>query len=100
MHGPAPSHIFKLLHGYNTTALIANLLATDDDATEEHIELYLNVLKYVRPSLKGEDISKFGIKSGPKIKEVLDSLLEAKLDGTVNNRREEEELVRSITGKM
>jgi tRNA nucleotidyltransferase (CCA-adding enzyme) len=99
MHGPPPSHIYRLLHGYNTTALTANLLATDDDVAEEHIELYLNVLKYVRPSLKGEDISKFGIKSGPKIKEVLDSLLEAKLDGKVNNRREEEELVRSVLRK-
>lgn len=97
--GPPPSHIYRLLHGYNTTALTANLLATDDDTTEEHIELYLNVLKYVRPSLKGEDINKLGIKSGPKIKEVLDSLLEAKLDGTVNNRREEEEMVRGLSGK-
>ena len=99
MQGPPPSHIYRLLHGHHTTALTANLLATDDDATEEHIELYLNVLKYVRPSLKGEDISKLGIKSGPKIKEVLDSLLEAKLDGKVNDRREEEEMVRGLSGK-
>jgi tRNA nucleotidyltransferase (CCA-adding enzyme) len=99
MQGPPPSHIYRLLHGYSTTALTANLLATDDEATEEHIELYLNVLRYIRPSLKGEDIKKLGVKSGPKISEAIDMLQEAKLDGKVSTRREEEEMVRKMFAK-
>jgi tRNA nucleotidyltransferase (CCA-adding enzyme) len=98
-NGPPPSHIYRLLHGYSTTALIANLLSTDDDATEEHIELYLNVLKNVRPSLKGEDIRKLGVKSGPKIREILGNIQDAKLDGIVSTRHQEEEMVRGILVK-
>jgi tRNA nucleotidyltransferase (CCA-adding enzyme) len=97
--GMPPSHIYRLLHGHNTTALTANLLATDDDATEEHIELYLNVLRYVRPLLKGDDIRGLGVRSGPKIKDVLEKLLEAKLDGVVSTRHDEEELVRGESVK-
>jgi len=99
MQGPPPSHIYRILHGYSPTALTANLLATDDETTEEHIELYMNVLKYVHTSLKGEDIRRLGVRAGPKIQEILDSLLTAKLDGTVSTRREEEEMAREITGK-
>ena len=35
-----------------------------------------------------------GIPEGPKIKEVLQNLREAKLDGRVSNKQEEEEMVR------
>jgi tRNA nucleotidyltransferase (CCA-adding enzyme) len=94
--GTPPSQIYRLLNNYGATALTANMLATDDDTAEEHIELYLNVLRYVRPALKGEDVRQLGVRAGPKIKEVLDRLQVAKLDGKVNTRREEEEMVREI----
>lgn len=96
--GMPPSRIYKILNGYGTIALTANLLATDDDAAEENIELYMNVLKYVRPSLKGEDIRKLGIRSGPEISEVLERLMEARLDGKVSTWREEEAMVRGMAG--
>jgi tRNA nucleotidyltransferase (CCA-adding enzyme) len=98
-NGLPPSRIYNLLHGYNTTALTANMLAVNDDTAEEHFELYLNVLKNVRTSLKGEDIKELGIKSGPKIKEVLNQLQDAKLDGLVSTRREEVAMVRGMVGK-
>ncbi len=92
--GLAPSFIYFRLHGHGPTALTANSLATDSTTAVEHIELYLNVLRYVHPSLSGEDIKKLGVPAGPKIKEILHKLREAKLDGKVASRKDEEEMVR------
>lgn len=94
VNGLAPSRIYALLHGYSSTALTANSLATDSITTEEHIELYQNVLRYVQPALNGEDIKRLGIPEGPKIKEILQGLREAKLDGKVSTRKGEEDMVR------
>jgi tRNA nucleotidyltransferase (CCA-adding enzyme) len=93
-HGLAPSHIYKLIHGYGTTALIANLLAADSATAAEHIELFMNVLRYVKPAFGGEDLRKMGIPEGPKIKEILQKLCEARLDGKITSKREEEEMVK------
>jgi tRNA nucleotidyltransferase (CCA-adding enzyme) len=93
--GLAPSLIYSRLHGYGHTALTANSLATDSTTAVEHIELYLNVLRHVKPSLSGEDIKRLGVPSGPRIKEILQMLREARLDGRVSRQKDEEEMVRS-----
>ncbi len=91
--GLAPSLIYELLRGYCLTALMASELGAESSAAE-HIELYLNVLRHVNPALSGNDLKKLGIPEGPKIKEVLQTLREARLDGKVNTKKEEEEMVR------
>jgi tRNA nucleotidyltransferase (CCA-adding enzyme) len=95
IHGLAPSHIYKLVHGYSTIALTANSLATNSSTVAEHIELYMNVLRYVKPALGGEDLRKMGIPEGPSIKEILQKLCEARLDGKITSKREEEEMVKA-----
>ncbi len=93
--GLAPSLIYELLHGYGLTALTAAGLGADS-AAAENIELYLNVLRHVNPALSGEDLKKLGLLQGSKIKEVLQLLREARLDGRITSKREEEEMVRGI----
>jgi len=93
IHGLAPSRIHSLLHGYRSQALVASSLATDSPITAEHIELFLNVLRFVKPALTGKDLKRMGVPEGPHIREMLNLLLEAKLDGRVGSRREEERLV-------
>ena len=92
----APGAIYDLLHGHSLTALAANSLATDSPTTAEHIELYLNVLRHVKPALTGDDLKRLGIPEGPEIKEVLQHLREARLDGKVSNRDEEEAMVTGL----
>ncbi len=94
--GLAPSRIYALLYGYASTALIANSLATDAAIAADHIELFLNVLHYVKPTLTGEDLKTLGIPPGPRIKEILNLLREAKLDGKVSSRKDEEDMVRGL----
>jgi tRNA nucleotidyltransferase (CCA-adding enzyme) len=92
--GLAPSRIHFLLHGYSSTALVANSLATDNITSAEHVELFLSVLRHVKPALTGEDLKRLGVPTGPRIKEILQRLREAKLDGKVSNKKDEEEVVR------
>ncbi len=95
--GLAPSIAYHLLHGYSAAAYIANSIGSDSETTAEHIELYLNVLRYVKPALSGKDLEKLGVPRGPRIKEVLQKLREARLDGKISNKGEEEEMVRGLS---
>jgi tRNA nucleotidyltransferase (CCA-adding enzyme) len=94
--GLAPSQIYELVHGYGLTALTASLLAAGSETAAEHIELYLNVLRYVKPALGGDDLLVRGVAPGPKVKEMLQRLREARLDGKVTSKREEEALVNRV----
>ncbi len=90
----APSEIYELLHGYHLTAYAANAIAADSAVAAEHIELYLNVLRHINPALSGEDLKKLGVNQGPQIKAVLTRLREARLDGKITSKKEEEEWVK------
>ncbi len=94
-----PSSIYSLLHGYCSPAITANLLAGDSLVARQHIQAFLTKLRYVKPSLTGNDLKKMGIAPGPRMKEILQRLHEARLDGRVTSKQEEEELVREWIGK-
>lgn len=94
--GQAPSAIYELLHGYHLMAYTVNSIGSDSETAAEHIELYLNVLRHVNPALNGEDLKRLGVPKGPKIKEVLQKLRKARLDGKISSKREEEEMVRGL----
>jgi len=90
----APSSIYRLLRGYSPLAIVANSFATDSPAARRHIQLFLDKLRYVKPALTGNDLIKMGIVPGPQIKEILNLLHEARLDGKVTSKQGEEELVK------
>ncbi len=98
--GLAPSIIYELLHGYGLLAIDANQLAAGSETAAEHIELYLNVLRHVNPSLTGEDLIKLGIPQGQQIKQMLQKLREARLDGNISSKEKEEKLVTEWMGKQ
>ena len=89
-----PSRIYAILNGYSVTAVTANTLATDSAVVRHNIQLFLTKLRYVKPVTTGEDLKKRGIPAGPRMKEILQRLLEARLDGKVTSGKEEEELAR------
>lgn len=95
--GLAPSLVYEILHGYSLIAIEANALGAGSETAAEHIGLYLNVLRHVNPALTGEDLLKLGVPEGPKIKEVLQRLREARLDGKIDSRKDEEQVVRKLS---
>ena len=89
-----PSNIYRLLHGYTSTAMMANSLASSLPIARQNIQLFLAKLRYIKPALTGDDLKGIGITPGPRIKEILNKLHEARLDGKVKSKRGEAELVR------
>jgi len=93
-----PSSIYHLLHGYLPQAVTANSLACDSIVACQHIQLFLNKLRYVKSALTGNDLQKMGITPGPHMKELLQRLHEARLDGKVTSKQEEVKLVEGWVG--
>lgn len=89
-----PSSIYRLLHGYSQLAVMANSLTTDSAIARQHMEVFLHKLRYVKPALTGNDLIQVGIPPGPQIKEILQRLHEARLDGNATTKEDEEELVK------
>lgn len=89
-----PSHIYQVLHGYSQPAITVLSLADDSSVVRKRVQLFLNKLRYIKPALTGDDLQRMGVAPGPQMKEILQRLLEARLDGKVTSRQREVELVR------
>jgi len=89
-----PSQIYNFLKSYSPTAILANNLSAPSPQIAHKLELFLHHLRYVKLSLKGEDLRDLGVPLGPQMGLVFKRLLDAKLDEKIKTRQEEEELVR------
>jgi tRNA nucleotidyltransferase (CCA-adding enzyme) len=96
--GMSPSGIYRLLEGYTSTALMANSLATESPAASQNIRLYLTRLKDIKIALTGKDLKRMGVEAGPDMKELMELLLKARLDGKISSKEEEEEVVKGWLG--
>ncbi len=94
----APSRIYALLHGYSMTAITAISVAAYSPVARQHSQTFLTRLRYVKPSLSGNDLQKLGIAPGPRMKEILQRLHEARLDGEVTDKKGEVDLVKGVVG--
>jgi tRNA nucleotidyltransferase (CCA-adding enzyme) len=92
--GLSPSSIYNFLDGYSAQALVATSLATDSPTASQNIRYFISKLRHVEASLGGDDLMRMGVAEGPQVKEVLELLREARLNGRVTTREGEEELVR------
>ena len=92
--GVSPATIYNLLHDFSPAALEANSLVTESAVAGQAIHLFLNRLQDVEVSLTGNDLIEMGIAPGPRIKEMLDLLHQAKLNGKIATRHDEEEIVK------
>ena len=95
----SPSGIYRLIHGYSLQAVTVNSLAGDSPSARQHIQLFLDKLRYVKPALTGNDLQKMGIAPGPRMKEILQRLHEARLDGEVTSKQDEVQIVREWIDK-
>ena len=88
------SEIYKLLHPYKYVGLI--LLAVRTSQQNRNILWrYLTKLSKVQPILNGNDLKELGYKPGRKYKAMLEDLLTATLDKTINTRDEAEAFIRA-----
>lgn len=92
------SQVFSLLKSVEVPAVEANLLYAGTPAVRRKLRLYLEKLAHVKTWVTGSSLIQWGVKPGPKVGAILNKLLEARLDGKVKTRAEEEKLARRLAG--
>jgi tRNA nucleotidyltransferase (CCA-adding enzyme) len=91
-----PSAVVSHLELLPGEALLLAHALSDDQIVKNHLKLYLDGLRYVRPRLNGSDLKKLGLKPGPRYRKIIESLKQAVLDGEVRTPQEELNYVISI----
>ena len=89
----APSRVYAALQGYAPVALLVSAIATDSTTVSRNIGLFYGWLRYVKPSLTGNCLIQMGVAPGPGVKDFLERLRAARLDGEVTTRQGEREMV-------
>lgn len=86
--------VYHRLAPYHDRALRAALNIIEPDLARINIELYLNELRDVRPALDGAQLQTLGLPPGPALGRLLMDLRDARLDGMVATRQDEENYAR------
>lgn len=92
----ARSQIYRLLQPFSRQSLHVLYLAEEDTSVRQAIDLYMDELRSVRTVLRGDDLKEVGLVPGPLYKDILDRLLDARLDGRVHSREEEAALLKEM----
>ncbi|HYA02861.1 MAG TPA: CBS domain-containing protein, partial [Syntrophobacteria bacterium] len=90
-----PSDIYRLLVDLDVEWLLFMMAKTQQEGTRRAISFFFRKLKEVKPALRGKDLVQMGLSPGPIYREILDRLLEARLNGELTCREEEIAFVRS-----
>ncbi len=89
----APSAVSHLLQEFGDPVLSIFALAVDDPLVRERIRLFQERWREISTELTGDDLKRMGVPPGPVYRRILGRLRDARLDGEVTSRAQEEELV-------
>jgi tRNA nucleotidyltransferase (CCA-adding enzyme) len=65
------------------------MASTRNRAVKKSISRYYNQLKDIQPSIGGQDLLAIGLKPGPIFRQILEAVLDAKLNGKVETHQQE-----------
>ena len=92
--GLRPSEAVRLLDGQSAEALQVVAALTDDAQVERLVRTYLEEWHNALPLLTGDDLQELGVSPGPGMGVLLSGLRDARLNGEVATREDEERWVR------
>ena len=83
------SVLYNKLIGFKTELLLYMMAATKKEIVKRSISKYFTRLRYVHTLISGKDLKKIGIEPGPVFREILQAVLEAKLNGKLKIKSDE-----------
>ena len=89
------SDLYRELSPFKTEMILFMMAAARGERIKKAIAFYFTQLRFVEPSVTGEDIKKMGLEPGPIFREILQAVLDAKLNGVVKTRDDELNFVRN-----
>jgi tRNA nucleotidyltransferase (CCA-adding enzyme) len=88
------SQLYNKLVGFRIELILYMMAVTRKETVKRAISKHITTLRYIRISLRGKDIKNMGLAPGPIYREVLHSVLEAKLDGKLKTKTDEVRFVK------
>lgn len=92
--------LYFALQEYPLEVLLYAMARLSETEMKDQIITFLRDLRRTQLEINGKDILKIGLAKGPAVKEVLDRVLKARLDGAAPDRQSQLELATSIVEEM
>ncbi len=89
-----PSQLYKMLSHLGPENMLYLLLHIRQENVWDRVVQYCDLKEKVKVEINGHDLKKLGLKAGPNFKSILAELYLLKLDGVINNRKDELDTVR------
>jgi tRNA nucleotidyltransferase (CCA-adding enzyme) len=84
-----PSEIYRALLPFRPEELLFLMGKAEDESSRRAVSHYFHRYRNVKTELKGKDLKAMGFSPGPIYKEMLEELLDARIDREVENRSDE-----------
>lgn len=84
---PGPSDTYFSLHEFPEEVILYAMARSSEDSIRQQILRYLRDYRSVKVDITGDDILQLGASRGPEIKEILDEVLRARLNGQAPDRK-------------
>lgn len=94
------SEIYHWLRNLPIELLLAMMARSEHEEVKKYISLFVTQLQGARCLINGDDLRSLGVPVGPRIGELLDLVLDARLNGQVQNREDEIAFVRRRMGRV
>jgi tRNA nucleotidyltransferase (CCA-adding enzyme) len=91
----SPKIIYTLFKPLPIEVLLYVMAKTEEKGIKKAISLFFTKLNAIKVSLRGKDLQALGIQPGPLYRVILDSLLLARLEGTVKTKADEMRYVKA-----
>nr|MCU0563177.1 CBS domain-containing protein [Desulfobacterales bacterium] len=88
--------LYRQLDGFRTELVLFMMAAAEQEKVKRAVSHYVTALRRTTTSLKGRDLKALGVPPGPIYREVLQALLDARLNERVRTREEELDLAREL----
>ena len=96
----ANSKLYNELIGFKTELILYMMATTEQERVKRSISQFITGLRYVQVHLKGKDLKKLGLPPGPIYREILQTVLEAKLDDLLITKKDEITYARQLIEKQ
>ena len=91
-----PSEVYHLLSGLSDEMLLILMAKSRGDRVKRQVSAFLTTYQYVKPVLTGADLKAMGLKPGPKFRQIIGQLLDARLNGEIKTEAEERQLAHRL----
>ncbi|MDH3568101.1 MAG: polya polymerase, partial [Desulfobacteraceae bacterium] len=89
------STIYHRLSVFKIELILYMMAATKNKLAKRSISNYFTQLRQINTSIKGRDLKKMGLEPGPIYREILQAVLDARLNGRLKTRSDELSFVRN-----